>query len=182
MLAQKELERVEDFLFDPETGEVIEQDRTIVIEDLPKMLRSLRAIERRKEMILDYLKTEVERLTHACNRKMEGLNNSREYLASRAEVLLSETGQRKLEYPGLGVVRYRKKPDTVSTEGWDEMDETTRAKYTDSHYSLFKITRIVKPIKAEIKKRLPDDNSVVALKDAFEIKTGETVFEFKPEE
>ena len=95
---------------------------------------------------------------------------------------MEQNQKNKLEYPGIGIFRFRKLPDSVDSSEYDTWDDEKKAiiwKHFDDT-GIFKKKIIVTPVKKEIKKLLADKNSETL--SGFKLITGKTKFEYKGEE
>jgi hypothetical protein len=177
-------QHVDDEYVDTLTGEIFEvaDNAKIVVEDLPKVCRALRAIQRKQQVIADYLSYETERLTAFCSAKSTPLVQQEERLMQIAEGLLVTSGERRLAYPGLGVVRFVAGRESVKTEGWDALDERGKIEMSKVNQGAFRVKTVIEPDKKEIAKRLKDGStSTVPLAAAFGIDVAPDHFDFKAE-
>jgi len=191
---QVEDQIIEDGLvIDTSTGEVIGfadggatlRLTELKVEELPRILRAVRSLERRQEMIQKYARQESDRIMVACQSKMNKLGQQVSYLSSTAERMLSQIGERKMEYPGLGVVRWRKVPASVDTSKFDELDLPDKFSLGApgnvlSDYLRTKTT--ITPDKAAIKKALKTDELRGAVESLFSLTEPGDKFEFKFEQ
>jgi len=146
--------QVEDeILIDPETGEIMEdQDDTskMTVDDLPKTLRILRAIQRRIDIIDQYESDEIERIRLACSKKRTSLHSTKEHFFSKAETLLRMSGKDRLEYPGLGVIRFGSTRESISTIKWDVLTREEQKRIAETEPKLIKTKIIYQPDKKAI--------------------------------
>ena len=177
----EEMHRIEDELIDPETGEIMERNLTdITVEELPKILRSLRSIKRQQTMIETYFRDEVVRLDALCCRKIDTLTSRESYLNHLAQGLLVKSGQKRLEYPGLGVVRFGTTRESVNTEKWDALTPDEKRARKDTMFTCLTIKETIAPNKPEIMKQIK--NGVSDVCDLFHINEKQETFIFKAEE
>jgi hypothetical protein len=181
-LPSDRFEQVDDMFVNPLTGELIEKADQAKVADLPQVCRVLRAIRRRQEMISTYLGDEMERLAVACNAKLTGLIRQEESFMALAERLLRDSGERRLAYPGLGVVRFGTTRESVNTEKWEALSEIEQVNLANNNTGAFRIKTVIHPDKKEILSRLKNDaEKTPGLSAAFSINEKRETFEFKPE-
>ena len=171
-------------IIDELTGEIMELDesRHIAVEDLPKIVRVLRALEKKQNHIETYIKAEVQRLVETCNNDISKINEQQIRFEQIAESLLRQSGEKKLSYPGLGSVRFGMTRESVDTTGYDELSVDDQESFQHSHNALFQTTVKVTADKKVIKSKcaLGDDfrwND----KTMFAIRPKQETFVFKSE-
>jgi hypothetical protein len=144
-----------DELVDPETGEILDvpfadpADK-ITVEDLPRVARSLRTLAQRMGEILEFRRAETERIAAHCDRKVERAQQSHDYLLGIARTLMASTEERRLEYPGLGVLKFGTTRESVNTEGYDALTPEEKEELHAEFPGLFRIKTTVSPDKKEI--------------------------------
>jgi hypothetical protein len=139
-------------LIDEVTGEVIEQDYTP--DYLPAIGRTIRALQRKAGDIGSYRKAEVNRINEICNDRVERLQAQ---IAHFMDIAKQLTGDKKrLEYPGIGVFRFRKLPPKSDRSEWDSFTPDQQKAVAASMPNLFEVIEEVKPKTVEIKKALKD--------------------------
>lgn len=163
----------------PETGEIEGEERPLDNKDLPLIARQMRALKNRIETIESFRNQEAERIMSICTEKMIRLENQFIYFEELARRMVANTPKRRVEYPGLGVFRYRKMPDKVNTDGYDEMNDEQKLDVQMTDKGCFKRVVTVTPIKKEIMTRFKDDFQVAPA--GFTIEVGGEKFEFKAE-
>lgn len=139
-------------LIDELTGEVIEQDYTL--EYLPAIGRTIRAIQRKADSIEEYRKAELNRINEICNSRVERLEAQVKHFMDIAERLVGDN--KRLEYPGIGVFRFRKLPPKSDRSEWDSFTLDQQKAVAASMPDLFEVIEEVKPKTVEIKKVLKD--------------------------
>ena len=146
------MEQIENKMIDKLTGEILESDTagSILVDDLPKVVRILRALEKKQEHTEQYIKNEVARLTDYCNNQTETILAERAKFEQIAERLLRGSGQKKLSYPGLGTVRIGTTRENVDTSGYDSMDTVGQKDIQEMYPELFRTTIRVAPDKKAI--------------------------------
>lgn len=170
---------------DPATGEVVTDPLEIQTKDLPDVARRLRAIENRIRIIQEFEQQEHERIARACAKKVGSFEITRQFYMTRAEQLLAETGQKEIDYPGLGKFRFGTTRESVVTTAWDEMSDKDKRRYHINHQMIFRdpsrkdLLDRISPDKREIMKRL---KSGALEPDVFRLSDKEPVFQFKPED
>jgi hypothetical protein len=175
-------QHIDEEYVDTLTGEIFEavDNAKIVVEDLPKVCRALRTIRYKQQVISDYLESEKERLTAFCSVKSTPLTQQEERLMAIAESLLVASNERRLAYPGLGVVRFVAGRESVDATRWDALDERAQIEMSTVNQGAFRVKTVIEPDKKEIAKRLRDGSTTTApLTDAFEIKVAPDKFDFK---
>lgn len=135
---------------DPETGEILDLKEELVIKDIPLIGRHLAAIESRINTIDSYERDELERIQVICEIKRDKLQEQHSRALSRAEVLMKETGETRLDYPGLGVFRFGQSRESVNDTAYGEMSEEGRTELHMQFPKLFRRKTTVLPNKKEI--------------------------------
>lgn len=177
-------QHIDDEYVDTLTGEIFDavDNGKIVTQDLPKICRALRAIRYKQQVIADYLESEKERLTAFCSAESSPLVWQEERLMAIAESLLVASNERRLAYPGLGVVRFVAGRESVKTDGWDSLDERGRIELSTVNQGAFRIKTVIEPDKKAILQRLKEgDTTTAPLSTAFRIETPPDKFEFREE-
>lgn len=136
-------------LIDEQTGEIFEIENP-TIDDLARICRALRATEAHQRMTEQYLKDEIDRLSSFCQAKLDSLAAQHTHLSGIAEGLLRSSGKERLEYPGLGVVRFGQTKESVDTTGYDELSLKDQKDIQVSYPELFNTTVKVLPGKKAI--------------------------------
>ena len=162
---------------DIETGELLDPSLSVVVEDLPRLARQLRAIEKRAEIIVEYRDQEVARIRAICNRKLGVLGDSQSRLMAFAEGLMRGTGKERLEYPGLGVLRFGATRESVSDIEFLAFDEGARDAMPKQYPSLFVTKTITRPDKKAIMAELKNGRDI----PGFKINQKRETFLFKAE-
>ena len=139
-----------DEFVDPETGEILETENKIVLEDLPKIARSLQTQTMRMAVIKKFRDDEVARITAHCDRKTETLQGSFDYLLGMAKTLMAGADKKRLEYPGLGVLKFGTTRESVDTSGYDDLPDEEQEELQADWPSLFRIKTTVSPDKKAI--------------------------------
>ena len=175
-------QRVEEEYVDELTGEILDKMVTgrLVTKDLPEICRILRGIQYKRKYYDNYLRQEIERVSAWVESKTLGLMAQEEQYLRAAEVLLVSSGERRLAYPGLGVVRFVKGRESVNTEKWELLDKTRRVELANVNQGAFRIETIINPDKKAILQRLKEgDTTTVPLATAFAIDVAPDRFEYK---
>jgi len=180
---EQALLRIGEELIDEETGEIIEQvegeDRSnVTTADLPRICRAMAALDRRQGMIELYLKQEVERLKYSCESKLAALSKQRSFLESVAEGLFRATGEKKIDYPGLGTIRMGHTRESVDSSVYDGLSPEDQAVIQKEYAAMFRTKVIVSPDKKAIKKTITDDGDTVP---GFTVAPKVEKFEFRAE-
>ena len=139
-------------LIDELTGEIVEQDYTL--EELPAIGRTIRALQNKADSINEYRKAEVSRINEICNHRVAGLESQISHFMTIAERLIGD--KRKIDYPGIGVFRFRKLPPKSDRSEWDAMPLDQQKAIAASYPDLFEVIEEVKPHTIEIKKVLKE--------------------------
>jgi len=188
----EEMHRIEDELIDEQTGEIIEGSFDAVnailvgdanaptVESLPKILRALRAVERQMDMVKAYREAEQERINALCQQKLERLTLQYVTLKGLSFQMLRASGQKRLDYPGLGVVRFGSTRESVNTEKWDALTPDEKKARKDTMWSCLTVKETIAPNKPEIMKQIK--NGVSDVCDLFHINEKQETFIFKAEE
>ncbi|MFH1742522.1 MAG: hypothetical protein ABIH23_26250 [bacterium] len=177
-----EHKQVEEEYIDTLTGEILDKadNAKIVVEDLPNVCHALLGVRYKQQALADYLASKIEHLTAYCSTKSTSLVRQEERLLQIAEGLLVSSGERRLAYPGLGVVRFAKGHESTNTEGWDALDERARIEMSTVNQGAFTIKTTITPKKREIARRLKEGaTSTVPLATAFSVVVPPDHFEFK---
>lgn len=162
---------------DIDTGEVCDPNLTVVVEDLPRLARQLRAILKRMDMIEDYRDQETERIRAICNAKMVTLEASYSQLMAMSEGLMKEAGKERLEYPGLGVLRFGQTRESVNDDEFLILDDGTKDAMPKQYPSLFVIKTTSRPDKKAIMVELKSGRDI----PGFRINKKRETFVFKAE-
>lgn len=168
-----------DEFVDLETGEILLTDDSAecITEDLPKITRSLRALERRMGVVDKFRQDELARIATHCNRKIETFQRSHDYLMGLAEWLMRKTGEKRLEYPGLGVLKFGTTRESVNDEDYEAMSPEDQQHMRALIPKLFRTKIIVSPDKKAIMAELKDNVPVCG----FFINPKRETFGFKAE-
>lgn len=174
-----ELRPLDDHLdIDTETGEIVGEDHELVIDDLPKIARQMRALNAGVAIARQYQSDEVRRITDYCNDKARRLQKQYEFFERIAQQMLEQSGQKKIEYPGLGTLRFAKQREKVDDTGYYAMSEQEQLHVQTQNPGCFTTKKTVTPNKKEIKARLQEDSTSP---DGFEVVRPDDKFEFVPE-
>ena len=162
-------------LIDPETGEIT-ANKTIVTHDLPKIARIITALQRHRGIIEQYMKDEIERIAVTCTRKTDQYDKQIAFFIGISQAHMEEVGEKKLMYPGIGTFRWRKLPDKVNTDKFDELEDAEKRAFATT-YPDFVRTK-VDPNRKEVMTRFKAGTEVPNL---FTVQPGGERFEFKEE-
>ena len=167
----------------PETGEVEGEEKQLVTKDLPLVARQMRALISRIETIKAFRDQEAERIMSVCTDKMVRLEKQVIYFEYLAERMVEELSGQKVEYPGIGRFRFRKMPDKVDTNTYDQMTDDEKLHVQNQHIGCFTVKTLITPDKKAIKALLIDiaEGRSEVLLTSFQIKPGDKKFEFMPE-
>ena len=170
---------------DPETGEIMGEpvvEGDILTVHLPRIARRLNIEKKQYENRITALQQEINRLQEIAQRYKQQYEKKESYLLDMVKGIMEENQKNKLEYPGIGIFRFRKLPDSVDSSEYDTWDNEKKLFYGEQFLdvNLFKKKIIITPNKKEIKKLLADKNSETL--SGFKLITGKTKFEYKGEE
>lgn len=179
----------EPFEVDTETGEIIEPANGITIEHLPRVGMSINQIAIDADHLMNprlpgdclckfcYL----GRIKAHYDKAVEGFSNRRTFWIEKARGLVEATGQRSLDYPGIGRFGLRKGSPHVDRTKYDSLPaEDQEALYAEAVAECrdsFTAKTTVKPDMAKIKADLKAGNDV----PGFSLKTNADTFSFKSE-
>ena len=172
-------QHIEDEMIDELTGEIIELDQTdnIVVEDLPKIVRILGALDKKQDHIERYIKGEVARLVDYCNNETRSIQAERTKFEGIGETLLRQTGEKKKSYPGLGSVRIGLTRESVDTTGYDELSIDDQKIIQELRQDFFRTKITVSPDKKSIMAMLKEKGNT----EHFTIRPKQETFIFKAE-
>ena len=174
-----EAARLEEELFiDPDTGEITATDHELSVAVLPKMARSLRAIERQMEMVAEFRKDELSRISESCDHKINKLRERAATLTSLAQTIAKSTGEKKLEYPGIGYFRFGTTREAVDDSDYQAMPDDEKAKLHNNYQGCFRSKTVTTPDKKWIKGSIEQGQPV----PGFVIKDKEETFTFHKED
>lgn len=163
---------------DEETGEIlVPEGADPKTETLPRLARAMVTLKRRIAMIEAYRKAEVERITASCDNRAAKLAEQLTYLEQTANGVFSVVGEKKLEYPGLGVFRLSKTRVSVDSSDFDSWGKDLRDRLAAADETLFRSKTVYSPDKDAIKKALLAGVSIMG----FELKGGDERMVFVPE-
>lgn len=150
-----ELRPLDDHLeVDTETGEIVAEAYELESDDLPKIARQMRALAGQAAIIGKYQSAEILRITDFCDHKAMRLTKQYEYYEQVAQRILEQSGQKKIEYPGLGTLRFRKMPEKVDTSAYDAMSDAEKLHVQNERKGYFNTKTTVTPDKKAIKAQL----------------------------
>jgi hypothetical protein len=151
----EELRPLDDHLeIDPETGEIIGEDHKLVVEDLPKIARQMRALSAQADIIGNYEEAELARIREYCHDKVSRVIKQYEFFEGIAKQMLEQSGQKKIEYPGLGKLRFVKQREKVDDSGYNAMSEEEQKVLRESRKGFFKTKIVMTPDKKAIKTQI----------------------------
>ena len=180
------LETFDDFSIDPETGEILdgEDRRDAITTDLPRIARALSAIERKIEITERFKQEEIARLSTHCDHKTGMLDAQRLRLMATAEQLHGTSGQKRLDYPGLGAFSVHKGRAKLNSTDFDNASREVQEQAAMLEPDLIKSTTTLKPDKKAIKKLLEEHDfaTEAALIKLFQVVIGPDKFVFKRED
>lgn len=164
--------------------EEIEEPKDLT--DLSWVGRAITANNRQIDLIKDFASKEVEKIMACCNRKMEQLGESNDYLTGMASVVMKShdysydnKNMRKYLMPGIGTFRFSVTRESVDSSEYDAADEQTQEAFKSGWPSLFKTKTTISPDKKLIKEALSDGTLLETT--AFKLKPKFEKFEFKGE-
>lgn len=171
----------ERFRVDPETGEIIDSDPSLTV-DLPLVARRMRELSDSIESFNVYRTEELNRIAESCDAKIDRLNKQMLFWQNQAEVVMTKTGEKKIEYPGLGTFKYVKSRDRVVTEKYDVAGPAVQQAIQADEPEWFNVKTTVTPDKKTIKNLLKNaDHDNTKILDYFSIKNDGEKLTFKPE-
>lgn len=144
--------------FDPETGEIIDV-KGLLIQDLPRIARGIIATEERYEKAVANTKREIERLKAWVQTYEERRDKALAYLKERAQEMMDVTGEKKVEYPGLGKFQYVKARASVDRSIYDMLPNADRKVLLDEYPELLREKYSIEPDINKIRKALTDGNA-----------------------
>ena len=160
---------------DETTGEVMsEQGEDLKLRRLPSLGRAMRRVQDDIEFNDAYRRAEIERINGLCRLKDDRLRRHMKYLRQAAEAAFTQTGEKRLEYPGLGIYRYSKTRVTVDAETWDAMPADERDRIAKENATFFREKTTVAPDKKAILDYLSMDGKV----PGFTLRGGDREFDF----
>lgn len=176
------MNQFDDFTVDPETGEIVDAGvtRDPITEDLPRIARALRSIDKKIKENEEFIKIEIERIRAFSEATNESLYNQHRGLAAHAQQLMKAEDKDRLVYPGLGTFKWQKGRSKVMTKGWDEADYESHISIAMANPKLFKTKQVVLPDKREIKNALQGETSN-EIRGLFSVFTPDDTFVFKGE-
>ena len=179
-----ELRPLDDHLeVDPETGEITGEDHELVLDDLPKIARQMRALSAHADLIGKYEEDELMRIREYCHDKVARIIKQYEFFEVIAERMLAQSMQKKIEYPGLGKFRFVKQREKVDATEYDAMSDAEKLHVQNERKGFFNTKITVTPDKKAIKTQLElvaTGQSAVNI-DGFRIARPDEKFEFVPE-
>lgn len=180
-----ELSTLEDHLvIDPETGEIMEEIRNLETVDLPLIARQMSSIQFEVDRIETFRNQEAERILAIGLAKIVQLEKQYNFFQGKAHLLFDISEERKrLEYPGLGVFRYRKMRERIDATVYDAMTDDEKLHVQNERKGCFikktTITPDKKAIKAQLELVAKGESEVDV--DGFRIVCSPDKFEFVPE-
>lgn len=162
--------------YDPETGEILD-NFDVIIEELPRVLRKLKHNKEKREKKLADLQKEINRLTEVGRRIREHYDKEEAYFLAAAKHKLESTGEKSLDYAGLGKIRFRKMPVVVDTTVYDELDDDKKHEVQSRFRDLFRVKQTVAPDKMAIKAVLDGGSRI----DGFDLRYQADKIEFVEE-
>ena len=167
---------------DPDTGEIIDFATEVVVADLPKMARGLRYRQAEIKRLSDYRDKEVNRIVESVDHKINKISTQMAFVENRARELMRTTGEKKLEYPGLGFFRFGQTRVKVDDTAYYEMSDVERdalyVMWSDNTVPPFKTKTTITPDKKVIKEIIDKFGDI----SGFTLTEPEETFTFKPEE
>ena len=167
----------EELLIDPETGEIT-GDITPEIVALPNLARTLRALMKRAQMIEDFRAAEMNRINECCQHKLNQIYNNADRITEMARVAVRSTGEKKVEYPGIGFFRFGTTRESIDDSEYQDMTDDEKKKLWNNYQGCFRSTTTTKPDKKWIKGSIESGSDV----PGFTIKAKEETFTFHKED
>jgi hypothetical protein len=172
---------------DPETGEIVLSQDGVATDELPKVMRTMRAIQRRLEMLEEYQEQELDRIRAAVTDKTKPMIDHYTKLHAAAETLLRasgqvnpKTGRPKVECPGIGTVRIDLTREHIDTTGWDAMTDEQKNDLSRKRMGAIDVVTKLQPNKKWIKTELTGGDELLAT--AFKISEQVEVMVFKADD
>ena len=110
-------------------------------------------------------------------RRKEHYDKQESFFLAAAKDKLESTGEKKLEYPGLGAIRFRKMPVVVDTAEYDALDDDKKHEVQSKFRDLFRVKQTVSPDKKAIKAVLDGGSRI----DGFDLRYQADKIEFVEE-
>lgn len=137
-------------IIDYETGEIIETELKPAEDVLPRLARTLRALDTEIERLNRYKEQEVNRIVESVDFKTKALEDRKESILSLSRQLLEQEKTSFREYPGIGKFQVRKLPDSVDASLYESLPEQKRQDLWTHFPDLFNTKITVSPVKKEI--------------------------------
>lgn len=180
MQSQQNIPTPDDLMVDTTTGELMAEDHTFNYDDLPRIARVLRGIQKRQSDLVQYRDAEMERVEAITNHSIDKLAETVAYLEGKAQAMMETRGQRRAAYPSLGAFAFRKGAERVDTSAYDQMDDKQKRELQSFDPALFKKKTTVTPDKTIIKQCLKGGD--IEVSKAFVLVIADETFTFKAED
>lgn len=161
---------IDETIFNPETGEIIEEEVVVLDNTLPKYARACKAIKYKIEQLKEYRDKEVNRIIEICDHNSENLQKQLDRLTDRSMAIMRMAGEEKVYYPGLGRFRFGLTRLKVNDEAWD-------GRMNNNCIECFKSETKITPVKKIILDKLKKGEHI----EGFSLEEQKETFIFKEE-
>ncbi len=124
----------------------------ILVEDLPRLARAIIRNNERYNKAIANNKFEIERLKSWIKTNETNRDKAHTYLMGKAKSIMDITGEKVVEYSGLGKFRYQEPRDRVDTSLYEALPDDNKGDLLTHHKGLFIEKYSFAPALKEIKK------------------------------